>query len=118
MKGNGRNRWEPTELLGTFDGQEVRVVLRGDGQDILFEHSGRCYMLAMTLGVGTQEPREATTDDGRRWLVLAHTDQVDRLIYELVDVLIAMRYSHPTMVQLKLQLTEEEAREFEEVMRG
>lgn len=116
MGSNGKGK--PTELLGTLEGGEIRVQLRGEGQDILFEDVGRCRLMAAVLGVGTQPRRVGRSEDGRQWIVVSHTREVDRIIYELVDILISMRMMHPTMVQLKLQLTEEEASEFEEVMSG
>ena len=36
------------------------------------------------------------------WVVLSHSHELDRLIMELIDALISIRYAHPTLVQLPL----------------
>lgn len=115
----GSNRkGKPTELLGTLDGGEIRVQLTDEGQDILFEDVSRCRLMAAVLAMGTQPERTGHSEDGRKWVMVVHTREVDRMIYDLIDILITSRMMHPTVMQLKLQLTEEEACEFEEVMGG
>jgi len=109
---------KPTELAGCLDAGENRVQFTDEGQDILFEDVGRCRLMAAVLGVGTSPRQVGRSEGGRRWIVVPHTREVDRIIYDLVDILIDIRMKHPTMVQLRLQLTEEEAREFEEIMNG
>jgi hypothetical protein len=40
----------------------------------------------------------------RVFLRIPHTLQADRLLVELVDLLISIRYAHPTLVQLEFAL--------------
>ena len=37
---------------------------------------------------------------------MPHDHQVDELLMELTDVFISIRYAHPTLVQLQLELDE------------
>ena len=105
------------ERLGTIDGAEVWVRIVGEGQEILIERGSVTERLAMLLAV--YQGREVwQREDGREFYVVGHTEEVDRMLMELIDVLISIRYAHPTMVQLKLGLTEEEATELREVLGG
>ena len=76
-------RLEPNLLTGT---QTIHI----QGTD-LGSH------LAHVLGA-TQMP------DGT--YAVQHTREVDHVAMELIDALIAMRYSHPAFVQLRLALNE------------
>ena len=40
------------------------------------------------------------------------------MIYEMINLLCHLRYLHPTMIQLELALTEEEAVEMREALGG
>lgn len=105
------------ERLGTIDGAEVGVRIAGEGQEVLIERGPVTERLAMLLAV--YQGREVwRSEDGREFYVVGHTDEVDRLLVELIDVLISIRYAHPTMVQLKLKLEEEEAQELLEALGG
>jgi len=58
----------------------------------LFAHMGRC---------GGSLP-------GRHYWRVIHSRQVDDLLVELIELLISIRYTHPTMVQLEMILESEE----------
>jgi hypothetical protein len=89
------------QYLGYLMGGEVRVQLTGDGQEILIPQSDTGQRLACLLGFGkTQIIRKG---DERYWLV-PHSQQVDDLLVELIDLFISIRYAHPTMVQLEIVL--------------
>lgn len=113
------------EHLGTIDGREVAVrIIRGDpmmcggkGQEILIERGPVTDRLAMLLAF-YQGLYLWHGDDGRLFCVVEYTEDVDRLLVELIDVLIGIRYAHPTMVQLKLVLDEKEAEELLEALGG
>lgn len=91
--------------LGRLDGIEVGVLPTLDGQDILIEHSNMGQRLAGLLGIGQ-------TDIVRRGGILYwrvhHSQQIDRLLVELIDLMISIRYAHPSLVQLELALTDSE----------
>ncbi len=46
-------------------------------------------------------------DDSLYWRI-PHSPEVDRLLTELTDLFISIRYAHPTLVQLELALDETE----------
>ena len=87
--------------LGNLDGAEVGVVPTLDGQDILIEHGDMGQRLACLLAMGqTDIVRQGETPYWR----VHHTQEIDRLLVELIDLLISIRYAHPTLVQLELAL--------------
>ena len=96
--------------VGRIGEIEVRVEQRDDEQIIvivwpvsLIGGMGLVNLLAAGQPCGLQT--------GRRWVraEVQHTDEVDRRIMDLIDVLIDIRVLHPTMVQLPLALGEVEA---------
>ena len=94
---------EAYHALGHLDGAEVGVVPTLNGQDILIEHGNIGQRLACLLAMGQ-------TDIVRRgeapyWRV-HHSQEIDRLLVELIDLMISIRYAHPTLVQLELALDE------------
>jgi hypothetical protein len=94
-------REEAYHSLGNLDGAEVGVVPTLDGQDILIAHGNMGQRLACLLAMGQ-------TDIVRRgeipyWRV-PHTQEIDRLLVELIELLISIRYAHPSLVQLELAL--------------
>ena len=91
--------------LGCLDGTEVGVQPTLDGQDILIEHSNLGQRLACLLAMGqTDIVRRGETPYWR----VHHSQEIDRLLVELIDLLISIRYAHPTLVQLELALDEGE----------
>jgi len=48
---------------------------------------------------------------------ICYTESLDRRLCQLIDLLISLRYSHPTVTQLKLNLTSQEAEELEEILK-
>jgi hypothetical protein len=54
--------------------------------------------------------------DGEEFLILEHDGELDRVIYEMTNLLCHFRYLHPTMIQLELALTEEEAVEMRKAL--
>ena len=88
-------------VVAHVKGAEVGVQSTPDGQDILIRQSGIGQSLACLLGFGKADiVRQA---DATYWRI-AHNRQVDNLLVGLIDLLISIRYSHPTMVQLELAL--------------
>jgi len=57
-------------------------------------------------------------DAGHATAEIIYSDDCDERIVELIELLIALRYSHPRMVQLPLQIEPAEQRELAEVMGG
>jgi hypothetical protein len=90
---------EPYYALGHLDGAEVGVQPMLDGQHILIQHCDMGQRLACLLVMGQ-------TDIVRRGDVLYwrvhHSREVDRLLMEVTDFFISIRYAHPTLVQLEL----------------
>jgi hypothetical protein len=92
-------------FLGRLAGHEVGVDHTLGGQDILIEHSavGQCLASLLTWGDAEAVYREDTL----YWRV-THNRQVDDLLVELIELLISIRYTHPTLVQLEMILESEE----------
>jgi hypothetical protein len=87
--------------IGRLDGVEVGVQSSLNSQDILIRHSDIGQSLACLLGFGKADI--IRREDAYYWRI-AHDKQVDDLSVELIDLLISIRYAHPTMVQLELAL--------------
>ena len=91
--------------LGYLDGIEVGVQPTLDGQDIWIEHSNIGQRLACLLAMGqTDIVRLGETPYWR----VHHSQEIDHLLVELIDLLISIRYAHPTLVQLEFALDEGE----------
>ena len=87
--------------LGQPDGTEVVVQHTLDGQDILIERTDTGMRLARLLGARAVE--SVRQGDTTYWHI-PHTPQIDRLLVELTDLFISIRYARPTLVQLELEL--------------
>jgi len=90
----------------------VRLTEEGQ-QQVGFMMSGWSRPLEAVLGsriVGWVEGY------GRRWALVEHDENFDEFLRGLIDLLITLRYRHPTMVQLELQIGEDEARELRAVL--
>jgi hypothetical protein len=87
--------------LGLLDGTDVGVQSTSGGQDILIRQSDIGQRLACLLGLGQAEI--VRREDAYYWRI-AHDRQVDSLMVEIIDLLISIRYAHPTLVQLELEL--------------
>jgi hypothetical protein len=87
--------------LGRIGDAEVGVLHSLRGQSILIRQgdAGRC--LAGLLGIAAPEIVER---EGVPFVRIPHTDQVDDLLKQVVEALISVRYAHPTLVQLHLDL--------------
>jgi len=94
---------QPYHPLGHLDGAEIGVMSTLDGQDILIEHSNMGQRLACLLAMGRTDI--VHLDETPYWRV-HHSQEIDRLLVELIDLLISIRYAHPTLVQLELALDE------------
>lgn len=94
----------------------VGVRLTDRGQEIGFQQVGWSGLLGLALGGDL--PRRVEVVDGEEFLILEHDNDLDRVIYEMINLLIHLRYLHPTMMQLELALTEEEAVEMREALGG
>jgi hypothetical protein len=103
---DGRQKMED-ELccLGYVNGAEVGVQSTSDGQVILIRQSDTGQSLACLLGFGKADI--VRQEDAYFWRI-AHDKQVDGLLVELIDLLISIRYAHPTMVQLEMILEAKE----------
>jgi len=102
-------------FLREIEGAQVWLRTVPGGQEIWLENKGWAGLLGLALAK-PEERRVGHLSNGREFVVVFHSEHVDRLIYELVDLLIDMRVQHPTMMQLPLQLTEEEVLEWKERM--
>jgi hypothetical protein len=91
----------PRYVLGQIDGGEVGVQHTLDGQDLLIEHSQRAEHLARLLASGELE---TVWREGRYYWRIPHTQVVDALLIEIADLFISIRYAHPTLVQLEMEL--------------
>jgi hypothetical protein len=89
--------------LGYLDGAEVGVQPTLDGQDILIQHDAVGQHLACLLTTGSAEI--VRQGDTLYWRI-PHDHEVDRLLMQLTDLFISIRYAHPTLVQLELELDE------------
>jgi hypothetical protein len=95
----------------------VGVRLTDRGQEIGFQWVGWSAMLGLALG-GRYKPRRLEVVDGEEFLILEHDRELDRFLRTLIDLLIHLRYLHPTMIQLELSLTKEEAVEMKAALSG
>ncbi|MBN1658017.1 MAG: hypothetical protein JXA93_06420 [Anaerolineae bacterium] len=93
----------PCYSFGLLRGHRVAVLYTLDGQDILIEHGDTGQRLAALLANG--QAQLVQTDDDVYWRV-PHDQETDRLLVELIDLFISIRYAHPTLVQLELHLDE------------
>ena len=91
--------------LGLLDSTEVGVQPTLDGQDILIRHGDLGQRLACLLAFGQADI--VRREEATYWRI-AHNRRVDDLLVELIDLLISIRYAHPTLVQLELALDEAE----------
>jgi hypothetical protein len=93
----------PYYPLGHVGSAEVGVQPTLDGQDILIQHGNMGQRLACLLAMGKTEI--VHRGDALYWRV-HHIQEVDRLLMEVTDLFISIRYAHPTLVQLELELDE------------
>jgi hypothetical protein len=92
---------QPFHLLGHLNGAEVGVQPTLQGQDILIQQSEIGRNLANLLALA--EVQFVREEDVSHWRI-PHSHEVDRLLVELTDLFISIRYAHPTLVQLELEL--------------
>lgn len=85
----------------TLNVQDTTIRLEPDpqtgGQTVRIQATDLGIHLAHLLGA-------VLMPDGM--YVVTHSREVDHLAMELIDMLIAMRYSHPSFVQLRLAMNE------------
>ena len=89
--------------LAHLDDAEVAVEPTLAGQDILIQYTDVGQRLASLLALGSAEI--VRLGDVLYWRI-PHNHEVDRLLVELTDLFISIRYAHPTLVQLELELDE------------
>jgi hypothetical protein len=106
-----RQKMENGLSLGCVDGVEVGVQPTFDSQDILIAHSDVGQRLACLLAFGKTE---IVRPGGVLYWRVPHDREVDRLLVELTDLFISIRYAHPTLVQLELILSEAEGLQLDE----
>lgn len=118
-------------FIREIDGREVWVAVGDDvEQVILLEDAGWSGLLARVLARPEDcwpERVYITRQDGdgligheetRAFTAVPHTDAVDDFLWQLIDGLIDIRVQHPTMMQLPLRLTVEEAQQLQEMLGG
>jgi hypothetical protein len=108
--------------IGTFGGSTISLDWREGRQVIVFSiprdllttlqwHAVRGLADALSPG------RQTVCDDRPEIQVeIVHTDDVDRQLLALSDLVAEIRYNHPGMVQLPLSLEKDEIEELEEVL--
>ena len=97
--------------LGHLDSTEVGVQPTLDGQYIFIQQSEMGRNLANLLAVAdVQFVQQGSISYWR----IPHSHEVDRLLMELTDLFISIRYAHPTLVQLELVLSKAEGLELDE----
>ena len=94
---------KPYYPLGHVAGTEVGVQSKPDGQDLIVQHNEVGHRLACLLGPGPENAQVFQRGDDLYWRI-PHTHQVDRLLTELIDLFISIRYAHPALVQLEMEL--------------
>jgi hypothetical protein len=92
--------------LGSIDGAQVAVVASGLEQRILVQHSESGQHLVRLLGFEPERLPAIQAGNVRSWS-LPHDVRVDDLLRTLIDILISIRYLHPSFVQLRLDLTDD-----------
>ena len=106
-----RQKMENGLSLGHVDGAEVSVQPTLNGQDILIAHSDVGQRLACLLAFGKAK---IVRRGGVLYWRIPHSREVDRLLVELTDLFISIRYAHPALMQLELVLSEAEGLQFDE----
>ena len=91
--------------LGRLDGAEVGVQSSLKSQDIFIRQSDIGQSLACLLGFGKADI--VRREEAYYWRI-THNRHVDDLMVELIDLLISIRYAHPSMVQLEMILEPDE----------
>jgi hypothetical protein len=90
--------------LGSIDGARIAVQIGGTRQNILIEHSSTGRHLVRLLGAEPNHLPTIQVEGVNYWTVEHHTE-VDTVLKQTIDILISIRYSHPTFVQLRMELT-------------
>ncbi len=108
--------------IGTYAGVPVALEWRDGQQIIVFmipntelgrTQSQIMFGLAEAISDGNSQSR---VDGDTLKIEIPHTEAVDQRIMTLIDILIAARYEHPTMVQLLLCLDPTEAHRLEAML--
>jgi hypothetical protein len=83
----------------------VRHHADGQGQDILVEATplGRCLARLLAAMHGADEA-EAQQVGERSVLAVPHSPKLDGHLVQLIDLFIELRWAHPRLVQLELDL--------------
>lgn len=97
------NSNQDIQHIGKIRGTQIATEIRGPNQNVLIEDTDTGKHLAHLLGLDPTRARPVTLGTISYWR-LPHSDGVDALLKELIDVLISVRYAHPTLTQLSLQI--------------
>ena len=98
-----RQSYQP---LGSIDNTEIGVATTATGQDILIQQTPAGRVLATLLTTASHEPvtiEGVQVGDMKYWSV-PHNRGVDKVLIALTDVLTAVRFLHPSYVQLQMVL--------------
>jgi hypothetical protein len=93
------------QRLGCINGTQIAVQARGLGQRILVQKSETGQHLVQFLGFQPHSLPTAQVSGIQYWS-LPHDRRVDELLCTSIDILISVRYVHPSLVQLELDLTD------------
>ncbi len=100
MRDNGSS---DIQAIGTIGDTRIATEIRGPNQNILIQATPTGKQLAGLLGLDAARARPVTVESAAYWR-LPHSDGLDAFLKDLIDVLISVRYAHPTLTQLSLQL--------------
>lgn len=103
--------------VDTYAGAQIWVRCSDDVRIVLEWRPGEADQAAIRgLGEALGGFYRMGYEDGICRAEICYTEDLDVRLRHLIDILIALRYAHPRMVQLPLALSEEERTEFEEIL--
>lgn len=88
------------------DGHQI-IIVRHDGSDAL------SVRLIRLFEVMSDHVPENFSD---REIYVVHDQVFDRLLTQLIDLLAAIRYEHPQMLQLPLVMEEDDAQKLQQML--
>lgn len=89
--------------LGSIDGAQIALQATGSRQIILVQISETGQHLVHFFGLDPTSLNTSESEGIHYWHV-PHDGRVDQFLQQLIDILIAIRYLHPTFVQIQMDL--------------